>query len=183
MQKEEVMQQDRSMTEQTGGEWFEIVGEDGTVIGCARRTACHGNPALLHRVVHVLVVNTRGEVYLQKRARNKDVQPGKWDTSVGGHVNLGEDVDCAAQRELAEELGVRGVHLERLYSYIWESDIERELVTTYQCCYDGECVPDKEEIEEGRWWRPEEIRAALGSGVFTPNFEHEWTRYTASCER
>lgn len=158
-------------------EWFEIVTEAGEVIGCARRRACHGNPALLHRVVHVLVVNARGEVYLQKRARTKDVQPGKWDTSVGGHVNLGEDVDTAARRELAEELGVEGVLLKRLYAYVWESPIERELVTTYESQYDGACVVDPHEIDEGRWWRREEIEHALGSGVFTPNFEHEWGRY------
>lgn len=158
-------------------EWFEIVSEDGTVIGCATRAACHRNPALLHRVVHVLVMNSRGELYLQKRAANKDVQPGKWDTSVGGHVNLREDLDAAARRELTEELGIRNVPFQRLYSYIWQSDIERELVTTYLCRYDGPCTPDPHEIEEGRWWSPNEINAALGSGIFTPNFEHEWHRF------
>jgi len=157
-------------------EWFEIVREDGMAIGCARRAACHGNPALLHRVVHVCVVNARGDLYLQKRASTKDVQPGKWDTSVGGHVNLGEAVDAAALRELREELGVHSVPLARLYAYVWRSEIESELVTTYRCRYDGACRPDPGEIEEGRWWTAEEIETALGTNVFTANFEHEWER-------
>ncbi|MCX7847036.1 MAG: NUDIX domain-containing protein [bacterium] len=161
-------------------EWFEIVDEHGSVIGCARRAACHRNPALLHRVVHVLVLNSSGALYLQKRSPTKDVQPGKWDTSVGGHVNLRESLDAAAQRELAEELGIHNVPLHRLYSYIWESNIERELVTTYLCRYDATPTPDPHEIEQGRWWHPDEIHSALGTGVFTPNFEHEWHRFLAA---
>ena len=36
--------------------------------------------------------------------------------------------------------------------------------------------PDPEEIEEGRFWSAEEIKAHLGKGVFTPNFESEYEK-------
>ena len=76
------------------------------------------DPSLLHKVVHVLVFNDAGNLLLQKRSMNKDVAPGKWDTSVGGHVSPGEDLKTAALREMKEELGVIPEDIEPLYSYI-----------------------------------------------------------------
>ncbi|HIJ60603.1 MAG TPA: NUDIX domain-containing protein, partial [Nitrospirae bacterium] len=73
-------------------EFLEIVDADGNTIGTALRSDVHGNPALLHKVVHVLVFNKRGDLLLQKRSLSKDVAPGKWDTSVGGHVSPNEDL-------------------------------------------------------------------------------------------
>ena len=80
-------------------EMFEIVNEEGLVIGLAPRSECHGNPQLLHQVAHVLVLNSKSELCLQLRPSHKDVQPDKWDTSVGGHVDPGESVLEAAIRE------------------------------------------------------------------------------------
>lgn len=69
-------------------EIFPIVNENGETIGSATRSECHSGSFLLHPVVHLHIFNERNELYLQKRSINKDVQPGKWDTSVGGHINL-----------------------------------------------------------------------------------------------
>jgi isopentenyl-diphosphate delta-isomerase type 1 len=154
---------------------FEIVDENDRVIGTAVRSACHGNPALVHRVAHVLVFDPGGRLLLQKRSRHKDIQPGKWDTSVGGHLDPGEDYLQAARREMAEELGISGVPLTFLYKSRIRNEIESENVATYLSVYAGTTVrfaPD--EIEEVRFWHNDEIEAALGSGLFTPNFEEEW---------
>src|SRR5512137_1106823 len=96
-------------------ELFDIVDDDDRVIGTARRGECHGNPALIHRAVHVLVVNANGDMLLQKRSASKDIQPGKWDTSVGGHLEPGESYHAAAVREMQEELGLTGLPLTFLY--------------------------------------------------------------------
>jgi isopentenyldiphosphate isomerase len=161
-------------------ELFDLIDESGRVIGRAPREECHRNPSLVHRAVHVLVFDPRGRLYLQKRAPIKDVQPGRWDTSVGGHVALGEDYEQAAYRELREELGVEGVVLEGpLYRYLMRSAIETEAVASYRLVYDGPIRPDPAEISEGRFWTLEEIRGRLGSGDFTPNFEEELARYLA----
>ena len=74
-------------------EMFPIVDEEGNITGAATRGECHNGSKLLHPVVHLHVFNSKGELYLQKRPEWKDIQPGKWDTSVGGHVDLGESVD------------------------------------------------------------------------------------------
>lgn len=157
-------------------ELFELVDEDGRIIGRALRSECHGNPALLHRVAHVLLFNSAGDLVLQWRPEWKDVQPSTWDTSVGGHVDLGEDPGDAAVRELREELGVTGLALTFCYRYIWRSPIESEMVYTYTATYDGPLTPDPHEVPDARHWTPAEINAALGSGCFTPNFEDEWQR-------
>lgn len=158
-------------------EYFEIVDEHGTVIGRAPRAACHGDPSLVHRTVHVLVFNSEGDLFLQKRSTKKDIQPGKWDTSVGGHLAVGETCEEAVHREMAEELGIQNTELTCLYDYPMRNEIESENVRTYSCVYDGPFQLDPEEIDEGRFWSIEEIERSLGSGVFTPNFEEEFGRY------
>ena len=87
-------------------EMFPIVDEQGNITGAATRGECHSGSKLLHPVVHLHVFNTQGDIYLQKRPEWKDIQPGKWDTAVGGHIDLGESVEIALKREAREELGI-----------------------------------------------------------------------------
>ena len=87
-------------------EIFPLVDEEGTVVGSATRGECHSGSKLLHPVVHLHVFNSRGEVYLQRRPDWKDIQPGKWDTAVGGHIDYGENPSDALRREVREELGI-----------------------------------------------------------------------------
>ncbi len=158
-------------------EQLEIVNEKGEVIGRAGRSEIHGNPSLMHRVVHVLVFSPEGKLLLQKRSLNKDVAPGKWDTSVGGHVGLGEELTLSAKRETEEELGIALCGIEYLYAYTHTNAYETELVTTYRCTYSGEIRFNREEIEEVRYWSVREIEEAIGKGILSDNFEHEFRTY------
>ena len=133
-------------------ERLEIVNYRGEVIGHALRSEIHGNPSMMHRVVHVLVFNSKGDVLLQKRSQNKDVAPGKWDTSVGGHVAVGESLTSSSRREMYEELGVEGHEPEYLYSYKHSNAYETERVMTYRCIIEEEFSFDREEIYEIRFW-------------------------------
>lgn len=156
-------------------EMFPIVDEDGNITGAATRGECHGGSKLLHPVVHLHVFNSRGELYLQRRPAWKDIQPGKWDTAVGGHVDLGECVADALKREVSEELGIVDFQPELLTQYVFESERERELVFVHKTIYDGEITPSAE-LDGGRFWIIDEIRENLGKGIFTPNFENEIKR-------
>ena len=94
-------------------EMFPIVDEQGNITGAATRGECHNGSKLLHPVVHLHVFNSKGELYLQKRPDWKDIQPGKWDTAVGGHIDLSENVETALKREVKRRTGHH-----RLYSRI-----------------------------------------------------------------
>ena len=95
-------------------EIFPIVDEQGNTIGRATRGECHSGSRLLHPVVHLHLFNSRGELYLQRRPDWKDIQPGKWDTAVGGHVDYGETVAQALQREVREEIGLEGLEFRQI---------------------------------------------------------------------
>lgn len=110
---------------------LDIVNEKDQIIGQAPRREIHGDPSRIHRVAHVLVFNPRGELFLQKRSFLKDVQPGKWDTSVGGHLEPGEEYLAGALREMEEELGIRAVAVNFLYKYLHRNDYETEFVSTF----------------------------------------------------
>lgn len=154
-------------------EIFPIVNVDGEVIGSATRTECHAGTFKLHPVVHLHIFNSAGELYMQKRVMTKKIQPGKWDTAVGGHVDYGEQIEEALLRETREELGVTNFKPEFIMKYQFRSSIEAELVYIYRCIYDGVFQPDPSEVEEGRFWSLDEIKNNIGKEIFTPNFESE----------
>lgn len=158
-------------------EIFPIVDEKGNVIGKATRKECHSGSRLLHPVVHLHVLNANGDIYLQKRSIHKFIQPGKWDTAVGGHMDYGETVEQALERETREELGFTDYEPKHLFSYVYDSDVEREMVHTFFTITDRESFDfDPAEVDEGRFWTVEEVRQAIGTGVLTPNFEEEFLR-------
>jgi isopentenyldiphosphate isomerase/intracellular septation protein A len=160
-------------------EWFPVVDKDGKVTGTAPRSVCHdGKSKLLHPVVHLHLFDMEGKLFLQKRSVKKDIQPGRWDTSVGGHVAPGETLDEALAREVREEIGLRKFKPQFLHKYVWESDREKELVFSFLAVADETPVIEKAEIDEGRFWTIDEIRRNTGKGVFTPNFEKEFDMLT-----
>ena len=158
-------------------EIFPIVDEEGTVIGQATRGECHNGSKRLHPVVPLHVFNAQGDVYLQKRPEWKDIQPGKWDTAVGGHIDYGETPEEALRREVREELGMTDYTPEFISKYVFESQREKELVYVHRTTYDGAIQPSKNELDGGRFWTMDEIRRAMGQNVLTPNFEREFEKF------
>ena len=156
-------------------EYFPLVDDNGNVIGKATREECHSGTFWLHPVVHLHIFNSSGELYLQKRALNKDIQPGKWDTSVGGHVDYGEEFMDALKREVREELGIYSFEPQFIKSYKFVSSQEAEYINSFYTIYEGKITPDPVEISEGRFWKIDEITNAIGNDIFTPNFVQEFT--------
>lgn len=150
-----------------------LVDQNGNVVGKATRGECHNGSRLLHPVVHLHVFNSKGELYLQKRPAWKDIQPGKWDTAVGGHVDLGENIENALCREAREELGIEIGDYKPLKTYVFHSEREDELVHAFSLVTDMPVRPS-EETDGGRFWSMQEIRNSIGKNILTPNFEQEF---------
>ena len=155
-------------------EYFPVVEPSGLVIGRSTREYCHGGAKPLHPVIHIHIIDRFSRIYLQKRSMKKDIQPGKWDTAVGGHVSYGESVVEAVYREAFEELRLMEFNPIYIETYQFESSVEKEMVSVFAAVGTYDLTPDMDEVDEGRWWPIEEIDANIGKGVFTPNFESEF---------
>ncbi len=145
-------------------EWFDVVDGEDRVIGRAPRGEVHAK-GLRHRAVHVLVYDALGRLFLQKRSMAKDTHPGCWDSSASGHVDAGEAYEAAAVRELREELGMKRdegdlVEVDRIAA---GPGTDQEFVRVYACGSGGPFRLHAGEIEEGRFWGWDEIRAAVES--------------------
>ncbi len=154
-------------------ELFQLVDRDGNPVGQASREECHGNPRLIHLVVHLHVFDPEGRLLLQRRALNKDTNPGKLDTSMGGHVRAGEEVGAALMREAREELDIDASGALFLYGYLFGNSFETEYARCYRLTHRGKITADPEEISEVAFFTMQEIDAMVGTGTLTPMFEHE----------
>lgn len=157
-----------------GVEFFPVVEPNGLVVGRSTREYCHSGAKPLHPVIHIHIIDRFSRIYLQKRSMKKDIQPGKWDTAVGGHVSYGESIVEAVYREAFEELRLIEFNPIHIESYLFESSVEKEMVNVFAAVGSYELTPDLDEVDEGRWWPIEEIDANIGKRVFTPNFESEF---------
>lgn len=146
-------------------EIFDIVNERDEVVGQNTRSEVHAR-GLLHRAVHVLVFNSRGEIFLQKRSMKKDRQPGVWDSSSSGHVDSGEHYDETAIRELREEIGLNlpartetgaSQPLQKLFKIDACAETDAEFVWIYRCESKGPFQLHPDEIETGGWFAPEKV--------------------------
>lgn len=155
-------------------EWVPLMSEDGRTVGGAPRPLVHNGSHWLHAVVHLHVINSSGSLLLQLRPKSKKIQPGKWDTAVGGHITLGEQLQDALRRETAEEIGLTNFEAKHTARYVWKCDVENEFVFVFTTRNDGPFTPQNiGEVEELRFWTPDELERALGSGLLTPNLEKE----------
>lgn len=142
---------------QNPDELFDVVNEHDIVVSQAPRREVH-RLGLLHRAIHVLVYNSAGQLYLQKRSMTKDTYPGAWDSSCSGHVDAGEDYDATTVRELREEIGlIVPVAPSRLFKVNACADTGQEFVWIYRLEHEGPMRPNPAELECGEWFHPKEI--------------------------
>ncbi|SHE38480.1 Isopentenyldiphosphate isomerase [Mariniphaga anaerophila] len=170
----EFVKQKKKQKELSKEEWVPLVDETGKVTGQAPRSQVHNGSKLLHPVVHLQVLNRNKAILLQKRPDSKLIQPGKWDTAVGGHISAGENLEQALQREAYEEIGLAGFSARLLHVYKWESEVESELVYLFVTHDHKNFNVHSDEVVEARFWTKKQIEARLGDGFFTPNFEQEF---------
>lgn len=162
-------------------EIFDVVNGRDEVVGRRTRAEVH-RLGLLHRAVHVLVFNSEGELFLQKRSMRKDRQPGVWDSSASGHVDSGENYDACAARELREELGWQPARPPRRRFKIDACGAtDQEFVWVYECAGDGPFALNADEIERGGWFAPAAVTRWIAErpGDFASAFPLIWPRWNS----
>lgn len=140
-----------------------VVNPDDKIIGYRTRRDCHHDKSLIHRVVGLLIYNKKGQMLLQKRSGTKDLQPGKWGISVGGHVTKGQTYEQALQRETLEELGIIS-KFTFIKKWIIYSPQETEMSSLYRAINDGPFKTDPKEISEIRFFDIDEIAHLAATG-------------------
>ncbi len=153
-----------------------IVDEHNNVVGAVSRKEMRAR-CLRHRSTYILVFNTRGQLFVQKRTMNKDVFPGYFDSVAGGVILAGESYEEGARRELEEELGIRGAHLEPLFEFYFASPDARVWGAAFSCAYDGPIALQEEEIESGAFMEIEEVLKLQKTEAFTPDGQYVLRRY------
>lgn len=157
-----------------------LVNENGEVTGVCPRPLVHNGSMWLHPVVHLHVIHNN-RVLLQLRPKTKKIQPGKWDTAVGGHIAAGEKLETSLQREVWEEIGLRNFDAKLIARYVWESSVEHEYVFSFITDSAGPFKTENVgEVDELRFWSKDEIENNLGKEIFTPNLENELKKYILS---
>ena len=159
---------------------LEVVDSNNQVVGIEKRGVVHDRQ-LMHRSVHILVKNNRGEFFLQRRAMHKDSEPGMWDTSAAGHVDVGEDILHAAKRELKEELGLKSPVLKKVGKFEPSVRTGYEFVEIFVCETDDIVIPDPIEIEDSGWFSSVEINGwmAADPNGFTATFKRIFHQYSS----
>jgi 8-oxo-dGTP pyrophosphatase MutT (NUDIX family) len=156
-----------------------IVDEHNTIVGTAPRREMRAK-RLPHRSTYILVFNSRGELYVQKRTLTKDVFPGYYDVAAGGVVLAGETYEQGAARELEEEMGICTVPLTRLFDFYFADDHTRLWGCAFTCVYDGTVILQEEEVESGAFATLHDIQRRAETEPFTPDGMYVLRRYLAA---
>lgn len=153
-----------------------IVDEKNNVIGAQTRSVMR-KQGLIHRAAYILVFNSSGKIFVQKRTLSKDVYPGYYDVAAGGVVLHGETYEESAIRELEEELGIGDVALTHLFDFFHKDANNRIWGRVYKCIYDGKMVLQEEEVESGSFRDVEAVIRNAGDERFTPDGLYALKRY------
>ena len=149
-------------------EILDLVDENDNVIGNMTKSDIL-QKRLLHRGTSIIVFNSKGEIYIHKRPKNKTIHPGYYDIAFGGSVQSGETYEEGAKRELFEESGIKDVELEFLFKDRFTNDEYDALACVYKCMFNDELKLQKKEIEFGRFVSIEELKNLMKKEKFCPD--------------
>ncbi len=156
---------------------LEVVDEECSPVGILPRGEVHGKN-LYHKSVHILIFNSKGQIYLQKRTLDRDENPGLWSSSASGHPKPGEPLIYSAQRELREELNLK-VKLEEILRVNPCPETNWECVYLFVGKTDKPPNPNPSEILEGQFFPLSELETLLKEKpeIFSPSFRLLWSLY------
>jgi intracellular septation protein A/ADP-ribose pyrophosphatase YjhB (NUDIX family) len=133
-------------------EWLPVVDIEGNVIGKATREECHRNPKLIYPVIRMHLINNNKQILLQKRSLKSDIEAGKWDAAVAGHIRYNEDIEKAVYREAMEEINFKPEFLDLLEKRVFKAPNSTALMFIFITQSNQEITPNKKEVEDARFY-------------------------------
>jgi isopentenyldiphosphate isomerase len=137
-----------------------LVDRTGAVVGRAPRSVVRRDN-LMHSATGVLVRDDEGRIYVHRRSPDKDWAPGAHDAAAGGVLQVGEQPEPSALRELAEELGIEGAELRPLGMSMFEDDTTRCVEHVFETTWAGPVRHADGEVVWGAWLTLAELDALL----------------------
>jgi isopentenyldiphosphate isomerase/intracellular septation protein A len=155
-------------------EYLPLVDVQGKVIGKATRKECHRNPDLLYPVVRLHLFNRQGELLLQKRSFKSDIEAGKWDAAIAGHVQFGEDIETALRREAKEELNLSNLEFQLVNQRLFKSPNTSALMFLFVGKIDYLPKINKKEVEEVAFFKMESVPALFSKELASNGLKEEF---------
>ncbi len=154
-------------------EWLPVVDKEGNVIGKATRKECHQNPDLIYPVIRMHLINKNRQILLQKRSLKSDIEPGKWDAAVAGHIHFGEDIEQAVYRESQEEINFKPEFLDLLEKRIFRAQTSTALMFIFITQTDQEITPNKKEVEDIHFFSFEQVLELKKDNIISVGLSQE----------
>lgn len=145
-------------------EFLDIIDENDNVIGAASKAEVY-EKRLMHRIVHVFVLNNKNKMALQLQGKNKKFCPLHWVTAAAGHVQSGESWEEAAAREMKEEIGIEG-NLLHSYKDVYHDPSRnfKKIISSFAMNYDGSFKLNPYEVADVKFFTIEEIKDMIANG-------------------
>ena len=159
-------------------ELLTVIDEQDVIVGNKSRKYVH-DKHLIHRGIHVFIINKEREILLQKRSKTKEDRAGYLDASVGGQVLADESYEKAAKREVEEELGIKVKNLDKVAKYKSFSKRQREIRTLFIVYHNGPFHINSREVEWARFFPVVEIKQMIKNKKykFTDGFKLSFKYY------
>lgn len=153
-------------------ELLDLVDENNILTGVVKsREAVHRDKVDWHRVVHIWIMNDRGEFLCQQRSWKKDSNPGAWQSFFGGHLKTGQTKEEWVKEELIEEIGIDITKLQKqpIYIHTRIREKSKHFGYTYILKWNGtlnDLIFNDGEVERVAWIKLDLLRIRIDKGEF-----------------
>lgn len=140
---------------------------------------------LLHRAFSVFVLNEKGELMVQQRAKEKYHSGTLWTNTCCSHPRAGETAEQAAHRRLMEEMGF-DCPIKKVLEFTYRAELDKGMIEheydhLFIGEYNGEPNLNPEEVMDWKWMRIDELSADIQDRPeqYTAWFKIIWKQFEA----
>jgi len=154
-------------------EFLPVVNEEGEIIGKASREECHRNPSLIYPIIRLHLFNKENQLLLQRRSIKSDIEPGKWDAAVAGHIKFDEKIEDAVKRETKEELNINITEFQLLHKRLFKAKTSTALMFVFIGLQNEFPSANLQEVEEVRFFTTQQIHKLIKESKASIGLEQE----------